>query len=275
MEQIVTIQTGDAELTATLHYPAVASDEKKRTEARYPTVIICHGFIGNRIGVDRLFVKTARYLAASNHIVLRFDYAGCGESAGDYGQGGMDDLILQTRHVIDYALGIERVDPNRIILLGHSLGGAVALLTAVKDSRVRSLVLWAAVANPFTDIVRIVGEKAYDLLSQSAYIDYLGYRLTSKFFESLSKYHPLLQTRNFAGNVLLVHGSGDDVIPVDYCFLYQRAFLFRSGARCDKEVILGANHTFSSISHFNQLLRVTSSWLAADQRNIEWTDWVI
>ncbi|MFC4766933.1 alpha/beta hydrolase family protein [Effusibacillus consociatus] len=269
MEEVVRIPAGERELTGTLHYPSNTSGENEVSRARHPIVIICHGFIGNRIGVDRLFVKTARYLAERHHIVLRFDYAGCGESPGDYGQGGIDHLIEQTRHVIDYALGIEGVDSDRIILLGHSLGGALALLTAAGDSRVKSLILWSAVANPFKDITRIVGENRHDQLLQSGYIDYCGYSLTTRFFESLSKYQPLLQTRNFVGNVLLVHGSDDDVIPVHYCFLYQRAFWLRSRGRCDKEVIFGANHTFSSINYQNRLLDTTGSWLDADERNAE------
>lgn len=118
------------------------------------TVLICHGFVGSRIGVDRLFVKAARDMAAHGFNVVRFDYAGCGESEGEYGAGGMDALLRQTRDVLEHVRNMESGAPGRLILLGHSLGGAVSLLTAARDSRVDGLVLWAPVLRPFEDIVR-------------------------------------------------------------------------------------------------------------------------
>lgn len=275
MEHVFTIRSGNLELAATLHDPSGPPSGGDKDKRQYPIVVICHGFVGNRIGIDRLFVKAARHLAGNGYRVLRFDYGGCGESTGDYGAGGMDSLIEQTRHVLDYAASDKHVDPERVVLLGHSLGGAVALLTAAQDHRVKSLVLWSAVANPFTDIVRIIGEKKYERIRQTQSVDYRGYSLTGRFFGSLAEYQPLMQLRNFSGNVLLVHGSDDREVPVEYCFLYQRAFWLRPGGRCDKEVILGADHTFSSASHTERLLKVTCSWLDADRRNAEWTDRVI
>ncbi|WP_018130621.1 alpha/beta hydrolase [Effusibacillus pohliae] len=275
MEQVVTIRSGTIDLAATIHYPP-AEDRVVNAPADALLQAAERAERGQtRIGVDRLFVQTARYLAERGSIVVRFDYGGCGESTGDYGQQGLEDLIRQTRHVIDYVWELAVIDRERLVLLGHSLGGAVALLTGALDPRVKSLVMWAAVAKPFIDIIRIVGEEAVEQPLQSGYVDYSGYRLTSRFFESLAIHQPLLQTCHFAGNVLLVHGSDDEVIPVDYCFLYQRAFWLRRKGRCDKEVILGANHTFSSISHRIRLLQATASWLAADHKNIEWSGWVI
>jgi uncharacterized protein len=258
LEQFVHIPSGNTKLAATIHYPA-----RRQTTQGYPLIVICHGSLGTRIGVDRLFVQTARHLAEHGAIVVRFDYGGCGESSGDYGKLGMDDLIQQTRDVINSVWSLELVDRRRLTLLGHSLGGAVALLTAVADPRVQSLVLWAAVANPFNDIIRIVGENSL-ASSPDGEVDYCGYRLTHQFFESLSRHQPLIQTRHFSGNVLLVHGTNDEVIPVDYCFLYERAFWLRNKGNCDKDVILGANHTFSSIEHRERLLHVTTSWLDAE-----------
>src|SRR3954453_3001183 len=103
MEHHITISSGALELAATLHYPG-------STGSKNPIIIIAHGFVGNRIGVDRLFVKAAREFSTLGYMVLRFDYAGCGESTGDYGSGGIDSMIDQTRHVIDYVLGIDCVD---------------------------------------------------------------------------------------------------------------------------------------------------------------------
>ncbi|SDC52582.1 hypothetical protein SAMN02799630_00105 [Paenibacillus sp. UNCCL117] len=277
MEHHITIQSGSIELAATLHYPALGTGtDESRSDKRLPIVIVAHGFIGSRIGVDRLFVLAARDLAQHGYMVLRFDYGGCGESTGEYGEGGLDALIDQTRSVIDYALGIDCVDPQRVILLGHSLGGAVALLTAARDKRVKTLVMWSSVAYPFNDIVGITGKKAYEQAVQNGSTDYLGYALKPVFFESLTRHQPFEQLRKFGGDVLLVHGTNDEVIPVDYCFLYQKLFWLRIQGQCDKEVIFQADHTFSGGQAKAEVIGRTRDWLLAlEKQKKDWNDWTI
>jgi pimeloyl-ACP methyl ester carboxylesterase len=276
MEHHITINTDTAELAATLHYPSAESRETGKRNDRWPMIIICHGFIGTRIGVNRLFVKAARNFSARGYMVLRFDYGGCGESTGDYGVGGLDVLIDETRRVIDYAVGLDCVDLNRVILLGHSLGGAVALLTAARDSRVKTLVMWSAVAHPHNDIVKIIGKETYQRLAAGGTIDHQGYSFTKGFFESLSKHQPFEQIRKFNGDVLIVHGTADDVIPVDYAPLYQKIFWLRSDGQCDLELIFQADHTYSSNESVERLLEKTGDWLTDMQkRRKEWNDWMI
>ena len=274
MERQITIPSGELELAATLHYPP--ADQWSDRPRRFPLILICHGFTGNRIGANRLFVKAARTFCRNGYLVLRFDYGGCGESTGDYGATGLGSMISQTRHVLDYAFETDCIDPNRVIVLGHSLGGAVTLLTAARDKRIRTIVLWAPVMYPFNDIVRIVGKKTYETCMERGSADYLGYRLKKQFFDSLSAYHPYQEMNKFSGDVLLVHGTADDVIPVDYSFLFQKAFWLRSEGQCDKEIILQADHTFSSGEASEEAITKTCDWLLnQDRRKREWYGWSI
>lgn len=270
MERQILIQHGKEAIAASIHYPAEAH-KGVRCKERVPLVIICHGFVGSRIGVDRLFVKTARRLAEGGYLVIRFDYLGCGESTGTYGNEGVESMIAQTRAVLEYGLGCSDVDPTRVTLIGHSLGGAVALLTAAQDRRVKNLVLWSAVGYPFNDIVKITGREVYDDSKKYGHADYLGYEFNPVFFESLGIYQPFQEALKFNGNVLVVHGTSDDVIPVDYAFLFQKIFWMRREGRCDKEIIFQADHTYSSGEHCSQLLKLTLGWL--DQQEIVETDW--
>lgn len=276
MERAISIPYGSAELMATLHYPSAAGKDERNEGGHCPLVVICHGFIGNRIGVDRLFVNAARRFAAEGFMTLRFDYAGCGESTGDYGEGGLESMIEQTRTVLDYALDIDYVDLNRVSLLGHSLGGAVALLTAAQDRRVKTLLLWSAVAHPFNDIVRIVGQNVYDDAVRYGSADYMGYTLSAKFFESLSAHQPFAQLRKFSGDVFLAHGTSDRVIPPDYCSLYRKLFWMRSFGQCDMELIFQADHTYSSGESKRDLYDKTVQWLVGNEkRKREWHNWEI
>jgi uncharacterized protein len=276
MERQITIHYGEEDITASLHYPAESTSRPGRCSTRVPLVLICHGFVGSRIGVDRLFVKTARELADSGYLVLRFDYIGCGESSGSYGRQSLESMVEQTQAVLDYALSCGDVDPTRVTLIGHSLGGAVAVLTAAADHRIKNLVLWSAVGYPFNDIVKITERKVYDDAVKYGHADYLGYELTPVFFESLALYQPFQEIGKFAGNVLVVHGTSDDVIPVDYAFLYQKVLWMRAEGRCDKEIIFQANHTYSNGEHRSHLIKTTKDWLDAQEAvQTEWQHWMI
>jgi uncharacterized protein len=242
-------------LAATIDYPA-----NLKSWHKYPLYIICHGFIGSKVGVDRLFVKAAEELNKDQAIVLRFDYSGCGESSGNYGKMGLHDLIDQTRTIIDYAYHLKQVDPNQITLLGHSLGGATAVLTASKDTRVKRLILWSSVARPYEDIKQIVGREKVRSLKNETAIDYMGYSLTRPFFDSLSVYQPLLAAVEFPGNVLILHGTGDEDIPVSYAQEYEKSFAKRVTGHCTRHEIEGANHTISNGKHFLELIQTTRRW---------------
>ena len=258
MERIVHIESGSVRLAAALHLPEPIMEPDA---GRRPLVLICHGFVGSRVGVNCLFVKAARELCRYGLAVLRFDYGGCGESEGEYGEGGLDVLLQQTHDVIDYALKLERVDSRRVILLGHSLGGAVATLAASQDERIHSLVLWAAVARPSADIVRIVGETGYEQALQTGWTEYLGYRLTDRFFRSMERFDPLQEAQRFAKDTLVLHGNRDDVIPVDAMFQYERQFRLRPAGSCETGIVLGGDHTFSTMEGYTRLMASTITWV--------------
>lgn len=276
MEHTITIRAGKNELAATLHYPTGPARETSERGGKWPLLLICHGFIGSRVGVNRLFVKAARYWSAQGYLVLRFDYGGCGESTGDYGAGGLDTLIDETRSALDYACGLDCVDVSRVTLVGHSLGGAVAALTAGRDARVKSLALWSAVAHPHHDIVRIVGKDEYLRVAPGHPVDHEGYLLQKGFFDSLAKHHPLEQLRKYSGDVLLVHGTADEVVPVDYTPLYRQMLWLRAEGQCDMELVDGADHTYSSDWASRRVIELTGEWLAwSEKRKRDWNDWTI
>ena len=99
LKQSQFIEWKNETLAATIDFPKNIVLGKK-----YPLIIICHGFIGSKVGVDRLFVKAAEEFTMDGAIVLRFDFAGCGESSGNYGETGLDCFIHQLQAVLDSAL---------------------------------------------------------------------------------------------------------------------------------------------------------------------------
>jgi uncharacterized protein len=261
LKQSQYIEWKNETLAATIDFPKNLVFGKK-----YPFIIICHGFIGSKVGVDRLFVKAAEEFTMDGAIVLRFDFAGCGESSGNYGETGLDAFIHQLQAVLDYSINhIEQIDRNNITVLGHSLGGATAVLTAAIDSRIRHLILWSSVAQPYEDIKRIVGTEKVSSLKTGSFIDYMGYQFGEHFFQSLKGFKPLQAATEFKGDVLILHGTGDHDIPVAYAKDYESAFKSRKWGGCLKYEIIGANHTISNYNHFSQLMTITRNWLSGEQ----------
>jgi pimeloyl-ACP methyl ester carboxylesterase len=260
VEQSLWLPCGEAMLAMSLHRPARNKNADCKEHSKYPTVVFCHGFVGNRIGVDRLFVHASRLFEQHGFMVLRFDYAGCGESTGDYGSTGLASMMEQTQHVLDYVFALDEVDVEHVTLLGHSLGGAVAVLTAVQDPRVRNLVLWSAVAHPFEEIVGITGKDILNHANTFGRATYRGYHLTPMFYNSLKLHDPLSAATQFKGHALVVHGRDDLEISAENGFLYWKA-LRSNATTCRVEVLKDADHTYSCSDASERLRELTVDWL--------------
>jgi uncharacterized protein len=117
-------------------------------------VVVCHGFKGFRTW--GFFPNVARALAAHGFAAITFDFShnGVGEDGVDF--SALERFAAQThgrnlreiRQVIDLLGSGTLLEPPRSVgLLGHSRGGAEAVLAAAEDRRVGALVTWAAVAD--------------------------------------------------------------------------------------------------------------------------------
>jgi pimeloyl-ACP methyl ester carboxylesterase len=164
------------------------------------TVIFLHGVADNRssgIGVARRF--TARGFE-----VIAYDSRANGESGGDactYGYYEKRDLS----RVID------TVATRPVVLLGHSLGAAVALQAAAEDDRVATVIG----AETFSDLRTIARERAPFMLSEA---------LLNRAFahaEALARFKvddvsPVTAAGRIRVPVLLIHGDADRETPPDH-----------------------------------------------------------
>ncbi|KPB06003.1 alpha/beta hydrolase family protein [Bacillus sp. CHD6a] len=242
----------DLNLSVSLDYPPSYSSDKGTA---FPIVIICHGFIGSKVGVNRLFVKACDALNELGYVLIRFDYAGCGESEGDYGSNTLDGFIDQTKAVLNFAKTLSCVDPSSITLIGHSLGGAVATLASLKEPDVKRLILWSPVGNPSKDICEIIQKGSNNLY------DYQGYCISEAFITSLEDHQPIELCPFFLGDVLIIHGEADEEIPVQYATQYANAFNTRTNGNCQLYTIKEANHTYSSTTTYQELITITKQWV--------------
>ena len=128
MTKSISILCDQLRLSGVLHLPNGIQHKK------VPLIVLLHGFVGSKVGEHRLFVKAARNFSEKGYAVFRFDFSGCGESDGDYADVTVTKQLKEVQAVLDYVSNLKEVDANNIILIGHSLGGAVASLTAATTS---------------------------------------------------------------------------------------------------------------------------------------------
>ncbi len=97
--------------------------------------IVMHGYTSNRYSD---YVRAvANELASRGYTVIVFDFRGHGLSGGDYTTIGPRE-VLDAKAVIDYASS--RWPGRPIILVGFSMGGAVAYVVGAEDDRVTCVV---------------------------------------------------------------------------------------------------------------------------------------
>ncbi|MBC7654796.1 MAG: alpha/beta hydrolase, partial [Oligoflexus sp.] len=113
-------------------------------------VIFVHGFKGFKDwGTHHL---TANFFADKSIYFLKFNFSHSGVKADDLSD--IKDLELFSKNtpskelfdldkVIDFAS--KKFPHLQIVLLGHSRGGALSILQASKDNRVKKLITWAAI----------------------------------------------------------------------------------------------------------------------------------
>lgn len=99
------------------------------------TVLMLHGFWGGRV----YELEAAKRLQAHGFGALLVDMRGRGHSGGDWVTLGRDDA-RDLSAVLDYVIAERNVDPDRIGVMGVSHGGAMAILFAAKDRRVKAVI---------------------------------------------------------------------------------------------------------------------------------------
>jgi dienelactone hydrolase len=105
-----------------------------------PTVVILNTGIVHRVGHHRMFVTLSRALASAGFNVLRFDFAGIGDSEPRAdGLSPLDSALADLAEVLDWLEGARGI--ARVVLVGLCSGADHAILHAHSDPRVAALVL--------------------------------------------------------------------------------------------------------------------------------------
>jgi len=105
----------------------------------------------------RPFLVLADYLTRQGIAVLRVDDRGVGESTGYFSQATSEDFASDVLAGVEYLKTCKEIDPKKIGLIGHSEGGVIAPMVAVKSPDVAFIVLMAGTGLTGEEILYLQG----------------------------------------------------------------------------------------------------------------------
>jgi len=234
-----------------LHLAGLLHGSSRLTEQ---VIIMAHGFTGSKEGGGRALAM-AEDLGSLGYGVFLFDFAGCGESEGEFKDTSLSNHIDDLRAVVDYC---RFSGFSVILLLGRSFGGTAALCFAAQELEAAGVCAWAAPAEPwqlFSRLLQPARRLPGGLLELSGSEGQVLH-LREDFLTDLAGYNLKEAAARIGSRPLLIlHGDRDELVPVS------DAHSLLEAAVVPKRLIVisGGDHQFSD--HHQQAGQALKDWL--------------
>ena len=260
-----------SESKVTLDNGVVAIITRPSIEARVPTILLLHGFASQKDEVGDMYKRLAAKLATEKGIAsMRIDFRGWGESAGSMQESNIQGQIDDTEVAYEYLKTKDFVDISKIGIVGFSLGGGIAIVSAAQHPGCyKSMAVWSSVGDFYEDFLEELGQDNFAKASADGTVDIdLGWRditLGDVFFKSLKSYDLMSEIANYAGAFLAIAGDQD------FSLGYIDDYLARvAGHPKVKYVISNADHIYGVLgddqSMAEEVLSYTTDWFARTLR---------
>ncbi len=223
------LETNGFTLRGICHHPEAVSA---------PYVIGAHGMMSTKDSPK--YVSLGEKLTGKGFGFVRFDFTGCGESDGNFGDATLTRRIDDLTAVMEWVRGLDTFN-GTLGLFGSSMGGTVALAAGTLKGADAMVLL----ATPVKRAARPVPElkEVYDRYPH--------------YFEDFRTHLDAFPFSD-AHHCLIIHGSKDAVVdPENAFFIYERV-------SPPKEIWIvdGADHPFQDESLRTAMLDMTVRWFA-------------
>jgi dienelactone hydrolase len=255
-ETALSIDAGDHRIPAIVTMPVVTGSGK------IPAVVMLHGYGSNKDEAGDGYKIFAPELAKKGIASVRIDFMGCGDSTVDHVHYDLDIGVAEAIAAADYAAALPQVNSKRIGIMGWSKGGTIAMLTAGRNSRFKSIATWAGAPK----LSGVYTPEAYGVARHDGfYVEIFEWReplsLSLKAFEVAENTDVLKVFSSSSAPVLAITGSDDTTVPPENAANIRAA---SSNKKSRLFVIPGADHTFNiftgDMTAFNALMAETAAW---------------
>ena len=260
-------------LAATVSRPAgrSAPGRKAKNVEKLPAIVL----VGGSGQIDRDSVahgipvmgQLAGLLADAGFLVVRYDKRGVGQSGGRAETATLADYGEDVLAVVRWLRDQKDVDDKRLTVVGHSEGGAVALLAAARSKDIRSVVTIAAPGTTGRELVLEQQRRALEALKltdeekqrrvalQTKILDAVlsgqGWddvpeamrkQADTPWFRSLLAFDPAQTMPKVRQPLLILHGERDRQVPIAGAELLNGLALKRRRGTATLMMLPGINH---------------------------------
>ncbi len=254
----VTLDNG---VVGTLNQPLAASAAQPA-----PVVLMLHGFGSTKDEVGNMYARAADALAAQGIGSLRIDFRGFGKSDGDTGAATVGGQIEDAEAAYNWLVAQPWVDPARVGVLGFSLGGGIAIMTAgAHPEWFNSMATWSSVGNFDADFSGPPYDAARLIAAENGIVGMdLGWRtiaLKNDFFATMKDYDIAGAIAQYPGPYLAVAGDQD------FSAAYAPGLVDAApGAPKEAWIIPGGDHIYQVLTEdqtmADSVIQRTADWFA-------------
>lgn len=254
-QEDITIDAGDHQIPATVTLPKGAEGEK------FPAVIMLHGNGSTRHEAGNAYDYTAPELAKAGIATIRFDYIGNGDSTSDYIDFTYDKGVADAMKCYEYLSTLPSIDMERVGIMGWSMGGRLALLTAGRNDVFKSVLTWAGAYDQKGN-----EEEQYAIAKENGfYLVEYDWREPLKqspaYYECAMNIDYPAEVAAIKAPILAINGTEDNVVLPETA----QQIIDASTSEGSRVLLLeGADHTFNVFSGDNttleNLTKETINW---------------
>ena len=224
-----------------------------------PVVIYAHGFNGFKDWGN--FDLIAKKFAEQGYVLVKFNFSHNGTTPQSpeeftdleaFGNNNYSKELEDLQSVIDWVCDPlndyrSAIDSNRISLVAHSMGGAIAILQAAKDKRIYKLITWASISECKTPWGSWPPEKMQEWKESG--VQYytntrtkqqmpIYYQLYEDYIKNSEELDIQKAIKSLDIRILICHGTLDNSVPVE------KAFELRSWQPAAQLFTVESDHVF-------------------------------
>jgi dienelactone hydrolase len=241
------LTANDAFVRTLVHYPSdglriYGCIDVPRGDGPFPVAIVLHGYIPPyRYNTVTYTVRYADALARAGYIAIHPNLRGYppSDDGDNFFRTGFAADVLNLIAIVKEQAGqpglLEHADPSFIGLLGHSMGGGVAIRVATISDDISALLLYGAMSAD--------EQKNYAQIDEWSY-GWRGREERKVAAADLLRIAPVNYLDRITAPVSIHHGGVDELVPVEWSLdLYRQLLVLHK--KVTYHLYPGQLHTFS------------------------------